>query len=114
LHEREPEWLGATVHICTSDLDGGGIFGTVKATLEAEDSVGAVFGRCIVAGSALYKSVVHDLITAREIVAIPQDISAGREYRVAMRGWLAEFRVLWLIRRGLIRKYCPCARQIVT
>jgi methionyl-tRNA formyltransferase len=105
LHERELHLLGATVHTCTSDLDGGAIFGTAAARLEAEDGVGAVFGRCVVAGGDLYKRVVHDLITAREIKAIPQDLSAGKEYRVAMRGPLAELRVAGLIRRGLIRDH---------
>ena len=102
LHEQELNFLGATVHTCTSDLDGGEIFGTVTAQLEAEDELGAVFGRCVVAGSALYKRIVHDLITAHEIKSVPQDLSTGREYKVAMRGWRAEFRVARLICHGLI------------
>src|SRR5260370_26033895 len=44
LHEREINFLGATVHTCTSDVDGGAIFGTATATLEADDRLGAVFG----------------------------------------------------------------------
>ena len=105
LHEREPNFVGATVHICTSDLDGGAVFGTATARLGAEDGIGAVFGRCVVAGSALYKRVVDNLITTREINSFPQDLSAGKEYKVAMRGWRAEFKVARLIRHGLIRDH---------
>jgi methionyl-tRNA formyltransferase len=105
LHEREPNFVGATIHTCTSDLDGGAIFGTAMVKLELEDGLGAVFGRCVVAGSALYKRVVDDLITGREIKPVPQDLSVGREYKVAKRGWLAEFNVARAIRRGLIRDH---------
>ncbi len=44
-HEQELNFLGATVHSCTSDLDGGAIFGIATAKLEANDGLGAVFGR---------------------------------------------------------------------
>ena len=80
-------------------------FGTAVAKLDAEDGIGAVFGRCVVAGSELYQRVVHDLIAGREIEALPQDLSSGKEYRVTMRGWLAELHVARLIRRGLIRDH---------
>jgi methionyl-tRNA formyltransferase len=105
LYNRELNWIGATVHTCTSDVDGGSIYRTESAILEPEDEIGAVFGRCVIIGSALYKAVVQDLASLREVKAIPQDLSAGREYRVAMRGWLAEMRVMRSISRGLIRDY---------
>jgi methionyl-tRNA formyltransferase len=106
LYEQEPGFLGATVHTCTSDVDGGAIFGTAAAKLEPGDHLGAVFGRCVIAGAALYKRVVNDLSAGRDILATPQDLSIGREYKVAMRGWAAELRVASLIRRGLIRDFC--------
>ena len=105
LHEQELNFLGATVHACTANLDGGSIFAIATVQLEANDGLGAVFGRCVIAGSELYKRVVDELITSHEIKASPQDLSIGREYKVAMRDWLAEFRVARLIRRGLIRDY---------
>ena len=105
LYEKELNWIGATVHMCTSDIDGGSIYRTKLATLEPEDGIGAVFGRCVITGSALYKAVVQDLISLREVKPIPQDLSAGREYRVAMRGWLAEMLVMRSVSDGLIREY---------
>ena len=85
LHNREPEFIGATVHACTSDLDGGRIFGITTAKLEADDRLGTVFGRCVVAG--------------RKVDAVSQDLSAGKEYKVAMHGWRAELCVDTLIRQ---------------
>lgn len=105
LYNSELNWIGATVHACTSDVDGGSIYSTESAILEPNDKIGAVFGRCVVIGSALYKAVVQDLASLREVKPSPQDLSAGREYRVVMRGWLAEMRVMRSISRGLIRDY---------
>ena len=112
LHQRELKCLGATVHTCTAELDGGAIFGTVEAKLEADDRVGAVFGRCVVVGSKLYKEVVDNFAVSSVIKPAPQDLSTGKEYRVSMRGWLAESRVAWLIGRGLIRNNADSTRGI--
>jgi len=105
LYNKELNFIGATVHECTPDLDGGAIFGTTAARLEANDGLGAVFGRCVAAGSVLYKRVVEDLISGREVKTIRQDLGSGKEYKVAMRNLQAELYVDFLIRRGLIRNF---------
>lgn len=105
LHEQKLDFVGATVHACTADLDGGAIFGITRAKLEAEDGLGAVFGRCVIAGTQLYKRVVADFAAGKEVESVPQNLSLGKEYKVAMRGWRAEARVAGLLRRGLIRKH---------
>ena len=105
LHNRELQFIGATVHACTPEVDGGGIYGTVRATLESQDRLGAVFGRCVVAGSALYKRVTDDFANGRDVKTMPQDLSSGKEYKVAMRGWRAELRVARLLRQGIVRDF---------
>jgi hypothetical protein len=105
IHNKEPNYVGATVHRCTSDLDGGAIYGVVPASLHADDRLGAVFGRSVVVGSALYRRIVDDFIEGRAIQPVSQDLAMGKEYKVAMRGWRAELRVASLIRSGLIRDY---------
>lgn len=105
VHDGELNWIGATVHRCTSDVDGGAIYGTEAAMLEPNDGLGAVFGRCVVTGSKLYRTVVHDLVSMREVKTLPQDLSDGAEYKSSMRGWLAEIRVMRSINRGSIRDY---------
>ena len=105
LYNRELNFIGATVHECTANLDGGAIFGTATASLDPGDSLGAVFGRCVIVGSTLYKRIVADLFDGRAINSAPQDLFKGKEYKAALRGWRAEFRVAWLISNGLIRDY---------
>ena len=105
VHEGELNWIGATVHRCTSDVDGGAIYRTEAAMLEPDDGLGAVFGRCVVTGSRLYRTVVQDLVSMQEVKTLPQDLSDGREYKSAMRGWFAKIRVMRSINRGSIRDY---------
>ena len=93
-------------------MDGGGIYGTVRATLASQDRSGAVFGRCVVAGSALYKRVTDDFANGREVKTVPQDLSSGKEYKVAMRGWRAELRVARVLRHGLVREFALAQSQL--
>jgi methionyl-tRNA formyltransferase len=104
LHERQPEWLGATVHECTSAIDGGAIYGTTRASLESDDGTGAVFARCVVAGADLYEKVVRQILEGTA-VAHPQDLRTGSEYRASMRSWRAELRVDRLLKEGLVRDF---------
>jgi methionyl-tRNA formyltransferase len=101
LYEGEPDFVGATVHQCTSDVDGGDIYRVAQAELRSGDGLGAIFGRSVLTGSSLYRSVVQDFISKRDVNVISQDLSEGQEYKAAMRGWLAEFRVMRFIRGGL-------------
>lgn len=99
IHNNEPNWIGATVHACTADLDGGAIYGTIPTQIEAGDGLGEIFGRCVAVGSNLYKSIVEDLVSGKEVSARVQNLSVGQEYKVAMRGWAAELRVSKILRR---------------
>ena len=104
LHEGEPHMLGATVHECTSAVDGGAIFAVRRAVLEAADDVGAVFARCVFAGAGCYAEVLQAVVdgTAR---GVPQDLSQGREYRAAMRDGKAKRHVQHLLHRGLLTQF---------
>jgi methionyl-tRNA formyltransferase len=103
LHNREPEWIGATVHECTSAIDGGSIFGVRRASLEGDEGVAGIFARAVIAGASLYSEVVNDVLTGRAL-AQPQDLTQGREYRAANRDWHAELRVHRELRSGLLRR----------
>jgi len=104
LHENEPGWLGATVHECTSAIDGGAIFGTAHAVLESSDGVAAVFARCVAVGADLYASVLQQVVDGTA-TGRPQDLSDGREFRASMRTWRAELRVERAIAKGLVRDF---------
>jgi methionyl-tRNA formyltransferase len=104
LYENELHMLGATVHKCTAQLDGGHIFATGGACLQADDDLYSVFARCLVVGTDLYIKVIKDLI-AGKLEGSPQDLGLGREYRAVMRNVRADLKVRRQIRGGLIRRY---------
>ena len=109
LHEAEPHMLGATVHECTSRIDGGDIFGIERAAVGPEDGVGAVFARCVIAGAEAYARVLQDVVSGQGR-PVPQDPALGREFRAAMRTGQAERRVHRLLADGLLRDYVAAGR----
>ena len=104
LHNEELDRIGATVHECTRDIDGGRIFGIQKAKLHADDDVFSVFSRSVIAGAELYAKTVCKLM-AEKIQGTPQDLSLGREYRAYMRNVRAERKVRRAVKKGSIRRY---------
>jgi len=111
LHNEEPGMLGATVHECTRKVDGGKIFATGHARLEADDCQFSAFARCVLVAADLYVLVVKQIM-AGEAVGTPQDLSVGTEYKAADHGLRAELRVRHLIRSGLIRRYVEVRRGL--
>jgi len=102
IHNGEPEMVGATVHECTQQVDGGKVFGIRKARLEGDDQLHTVFARAVVAGTDLYIEVVRSLAAGERLEGQEQDLTVGKEYRASMRGLGAELRVRRLIKKGLI------------
>lgn len=98
--ENDPEHVGATVHQCTSAMDGGVIFATRQADLVQGDDLHAVFARAVKAGGVAYTEVLR---AAREgpLTGTPQDLTIGREYRGYMRGIRGELKA----RRNLARMH---------
>lgn len=89
LYEGEPEMIGATVHECTSAVDGGEIYRTATAQLYRGDTLHAVFARAAKAGAEAYVKVVEDAVRGH-LRGQRQDLSQGREFRGSMRGLKAE------------------------
>ena len=96
--EGRPEMVGATVHECTSAVDGGRIYARTPATLYRGDDLGAVFARAVSVGAQDYVKVISDAI-AGNLTGTPQDMSEGREFRGAMLGLGVEIEA----RRNLAR-----------
>lgn len=89
LVENEPDKIGATVHECTSAVDGGAIFFRDRAELFRGDDLHAVFARAVKAGAAGYCEVI-ERAAAGTLVGEPQDLTIGREYRGAALGFRSE------------------------
>lgn len=104
VHNHELHMLGATVHECTMELDGGKIFGTTGVHLSAQDGLFEIFARCLKAGTMLYVEKVQELIS-HGLEGTAQDFSLGKEYRAYMRGVRADWKVRREIKKGLVRDY---------
>jgi methionyl-tRNA formyltransferase len=99
----EPEWIGATVHECTSAVDGGKIFATARAPWEPGDRLHGAFARAVACGADLYVDAVRRYL-AGDLDGEPQMLSAGVEYRGYMRTLRPELRARWtLVRLRLAR-----------
>lgn len=104
LYYDQPHMIGATIHECTCDIDGGMIYAVAQADLRADDDLFSVFARCVKIGAELYVKVVGDLLAGR-LHGEKQRPEIGREYKVTMKGWRHELEVRKKIREGLIRNY---------
>lgn len=104
IHNQELHMLGATVHECTMVVDGGKIFGTTRAKLQADDGLFSAYARCVAAGAHLYAEKVRDLVS-HGLEGESQDFSIGREYKAYMRGPRAEWTARQNVKRGLIRQF---------
>ncbi|MBZ5662220.1 MAG: formyl transferase [Acidobacteriia bacterium] len=104
VHNGELHMLGATVHECTALVDGGRIFATARASVEAGDSLFAIFARCVKTGANLYAQTAQQFIGASPEGSV-QDLNLGKEYKAFERGLSAEWTTRRKIKAGLIRRY---------
>jgi hypothetical protein len=75
----EFDMLGATIHECTSHIDGGTIFEIARVQYQAGDDLHAIFGRVVIAGAKAYANVVQRYL-AGELRGEPQNLLLGVEY----------------------------------
>lgn len=94
----EPEWIGATVHECTSAVDGGKIFATANASWSPDEGLHGAFAEAVACGADLYVDAVRRYLDGG-LDGEPQDLSAGSEYRGFMRTLLPELRARWTVTR---------------
>lgn len=109
LVNRELEMLGATVHECTAEVDGGPIYAVGSIDLSEDDTRWSVFAKTVKLGAELYVDAVGDLRAGR-MEARRQDPAQRRTYRSVDRGWREEWQVRRSIKAGLIRDYARKAR----
>jgi methionyl-tRNA formyltransferase len=105
----EPELIGATVHECTSETDGGQIFAVGPAAWDERDGLHELFGRAVVKGADLYVETMRRYLDG-SLEGYPQELSVGREYRGFERTLGPELRARWALRRGLLRRGSAGAR----
>jgi methionyl-tRNA formyltransferase len=110
LYNREPSMVGATVHECTANLDGGRIFSTVQAPLQDEDDPYSAFARAVCAGAQIYAQAARDLAGGADLSGQVQDPGVGREYFFRDLTFVQELVMEWRIRRGSLRRDIAASR----
>jgi methionyl-tRNA formyltransferase len=110
VHNGELHMLGATVHECTALVDGGKIFSTAHAPVEAGDSLFSIFARCVKTGATLYAQTAQRFIGANPEGSV-QDLSLGKEYMGFERGLRAEWTTRRNIKAGLIRRHAQSSAE---
>lgn len=102
IYNGEPDQVGATVHFCTGQVDGGPILAQARVNLTQEDdTIHKVFARVVETGPSLYGEAIRRVEAGYR--GEPQDLSAGRDYRIVMWGIMQEWRARQQIRKGLAR-----------
>jgi len=104
IHNNEPDWVGATVHECTAEVDGGRIFAIRHAQLYRNDGLHHVFARAVVAGTDAYLGVVGAALHG-QLLGERQNLSEGHEYRGSARGLCSELLARWRLAR--LRRIWP-------
>ncbi|GAA4001166.1 formyl transferase [Sphingomonas humi] len=110
IYNREPQYLGSTVHLLDPGIDSGAILARGRAAIEPVETVHSLFGKAVAVGAELLCRAVgrvHDGLAEPQ----PQDLSQGREYRSVERSWAAERRVKQLIAGGILGKGLPAWRE---
>lgn len=79
LVNREPELVGATIHLLTSRIDGGPIFAQVRPSIESTDRCHEIGCRAILAGTSAMADVLVQM-SEGTVRPVPQS-PAGRLYR---------------------------------
>lgn len=98
IHDARPNMVGATVHECTSHVDGGLIYYRASATLLPDDDLHAIFARAVMAGADCYVKAVADAFSGI-LVGTPQDLREGQEFRGSQLGIVSEVRTRMSLRR---------------
>ncbi len=102
LHNREPEWIGTTIHELDPGIDSGPILATVRPSIDPDDDEDTLFAKCVMVGATAYIAAIR-AVAAGTSRRAPQDLSAGKQYRFVDRTVAAERRVRRLLQDGLLR-----------
>jgi methionyl-tRNA formyltransferase len=102
LFNREPEWIGVTIHHLDPGVDSGAIISVGRPDLDPDDDPDSLFAKCVLVGADLYSTAVRSALDG-SLAAVEQDLSEGRNYLSVERTVRAERRVKRLLRGGLLR-----------
>lgn len=102
LYQGEPHMVGATVHKCTAEIDGGDIYGRVSAKLEPGDDAYIAFARAVEVGASLYAHLAAALAGGEEAACEKQDYSLGTEFRFKDKTFVQDLIMEYRVRSGKV------------
>ena len=98
LLDERPDMVGATVHECTADIDGGLIYFRAPAPLQPKDELHAIFARAVLTGTQGYVETVGAALKGT-LQGNPQDLNRGREFKGTQLGIFTELKTRRALRR---------------
>lgn len=106
IRDGRPDMVGATVHECTPDVDGGRIYFRKAATLEADDNLHAIFARAVIVGAEGYVKIVREFLSGSP-KSVSQNLRQGQEFRgnqIGLRSEISTRFALHKLRRKKLLK----------
>lgn len=104
LYLEDYKHAGATVHSCTKDIDGGGIFRTQPIHLTPEDNQHTAFAKSVAVGADMYQELVEKLIREETVELKKQSLDTGREFKFTDRTFFHDFYMLFITKTGILGK----------
>jgi methionyl-tRNA formyltransferase len=90
LYNNDPLLIGATIHKCTSEVDGGDIYGRQSIRLSKNDDHYISFAKSVEAGANLYSTIIKRILNGEDFCSEKQNYSLGREYRFKDKTFIQE------------------------
>jgi methionyl-tRNA formyltransferase len=109
LYNREPEWIGITVHVLDEGIDSGPVIFTGRPSIDPNDDEDSLFAKCVTSGADLYAEAIRQIATGT-VRFTPQQLESGRQYRFVDRTVAAERRVKRLLKSGLLARIAQTPR----
>lgn len=102
---REPEYIGVTVHNVNAGIDSGGIIYQTKPLLESGDDLNSIFLKVIAEGIELMVKAIEEISVSGSVASYPQSLDTGRLYQMKDFDADAARSCLKNLEDGLIREY---------
>ncbi|PKL50408.1 MAG: hypothetical protein CVV37_07190 [Nitrospira bacterium HGW-Nitrospira-1] len=102
---REPEYIGVTVHHINTGIDTGDIICQTKPLLEKDDDLNAIFLKVIAEGIELMVKAIEEISAKGSVVSHKQPRNTGRLYQLKDFDAAAACVCLKNLEDGLIQEY---------
>lgn len=109
LVNREPELVGATIHLATLDIDGGDILKQVRPKISLYNGCHDIGCKTIIAGTYLMISCIKEY--AANVLSLTPQQSKGKVYRRSDFSADAICRMLENFENGMIREYIDAFQE---